>query len=267
MISCICVNERMENMLRFTSAMEESIKKGGEINSLSGCDSKHRYDDRRTRKLVRLFKSYPVTTDSDVQHLASRPKFQGFSAVGKMISIFRAAEGGDLQTVRSLIHQTRPEIRKAKSRCTLLHVAAANNHMHIVKFLLKYISPNVINKNKQTPAHLAAMEGCTDILRVLLTDLRINTDMRDVWQRTYKDWLAGSLFEAVMASDEHQTKELLELGANPDCHAGSSLVYFPEEDLNVTTARQLAFFLGEKPIVDMFLEPDNCENFRCMGEE
>lgn len=91
--------------------------------------------------------------------------------------------------------------------------------------------------------------------------------LTDKLNRVFFFQLAGSLFEAVMASDEHQTKELLELGANPDCHAGSSLVYFPEEDLNVTTARQLAFFLGEKPIVDMFLEPDNCENFRCMGEE
>ncbi|XP_064114697.1 uncharacterized protein LOC135220961 [Macrobrachium nipponense] len=175
-------------MHRFSLAMEESIKKGGEINSLSDCDSQHRYDDRRMRKLVKLFKGHPVTAHSGIQNLASSPKLQGLSAVGKMISIFRAAEGGDLQTVRNLIHQTGPEIRKAKSRCTLLHVAAANNHIHIVKFLLKYISPNVINKNKQTPAHLAAMEGCTDILRTLLTHPRIITDMRDVWQRTYKDW-------------------------------------------------------------------------------
>ncbi|XP_068203874.1 ankyrin repeat and SOCS box protein 2-like [Palaemon carinicauda] len=251
-------------MPSFTSAMEGNMKKSGGTQSISSTDLNHRDDDRRTRKMPRFLKSQAVMTQSDTQNLETFSTSQSLSTVGRKMSIFRAAEVGDLQTVTSLIHQTGAETRKAKSRSTLLHVAAANNHIHIVKFLLKYISPNVVNRNKQTPAHVGAMEGSLDILRVLLTDPRTNKNMRDVWQRTYKDWLAGSLFEAVMASDEHQTRELLELGANPDCHAGSSLAYLPEEDLNVTTARQLAVFLGEEHILDKFAEADKGETFRCL---
>lgn len=110
------------------------------------------------------------------------PDSEGLSVLQKMIQIFQAVEEGDLAMVKSLIHQTGSTLRKAKSRCTLLHTAAANNQIEIVAFLLKYISPNVINKDNQTPAHLAAIEGYTEVLKVLLADKDMKPDIRDVWQ-------------------------------------------------------------------------------------
>lgn len=108
--------------------------------------------------------------------------------------MFKAVEAGDLKRVEELMQVAGPAVRRVKTGCTLLHTAAANNQPHVVLFLLKLISPNIVNKDGQTPAHLAAMMGHTQVLRILLADEELNHDKRDNWHRTYKDWVGAADF-------------------------------------------------------------------------
>lgn len=89
--------------------------------------------------------------------------------------------------VQVLIQETGPAVRKSSSHCTLLHTAAANNQLEMVLFLLGFIHPNVVNKDLQTPAHLAAMNGHLQVLKILLADEEMNPSKKDIYQRTYKE--------------------------------------------------------------------------------
>lgn len=84
--------------------------------------------------------------------------------------LFRAVEEGDLECVEQLVHHIGPSVTTGRKGCTLLHVAAENNQPHVAMFLLQFISPNVVNYDGQTPAHLAAMKGYTQVLKILLSD-------------------------------------------------------------------------------------------------
>ncbi|XP_071531556.1 caspase Dronc-like [Panulirus ornatus] len=182
--------------------------------------------------------------------------------------MFKAVEAGDLEQVENLVQLTGPAVTRVKTGCTLLHTAAANNQPHVVLFLLKLISPNIVNKDGQTAAHLAAKLGHIQVLRILLADEEINHDKRDNWHRTYKDWLAAPLFEAVLWWDKSKIQELLKLGADPDCHAGKPVAGALARELQVTTARQLALTLHREPIVRMFPQrrlPDNVTEVLAMS--
>lgn len=85
---------------------------------------------------------------------------------------------------------TGPAVTREKSGCSLLHSAAANNQLDVVMFLLRLISPNVVNKEDQTPAHLAARKGHTEVLKMLLADEEMIPHKRDNSQRTFKDWVS-----------------------------------------------------------------------------
>lgn len=104
--------------------------------------------------------------------------------------IFAAVEKGDLERVEQLIKVTGLAVTRVKTGCTLLHAAAATNQPHMVQFLLQLINPNIVNKEGQTPAHLAAMKGHTQVLRILLADEDLNHDKNDYCSRTYKDWVS-----------------------------------------------------------------------------
>ena len=102
-------------------------------------------------------------------------------------NLFLAVGRGDLEAARELIEESGPSVRHSKSHCTLLHTAAANNHSKLVVFLLRFIHPNVVNNDHQTPAHMAAINGHTEALKILLADDDINPDIRDNSHRTFKD--------------------------------------------------------------------------------
>ncbi|XP_068228137.1 uncharacterized protein [Palaemon carinicauda] len=172
----------------------------------------------------------------------------------KTTKIFDAVEKGDLETVMELIQDCGPAVRKAKCHSTLLHRAAANDHVALVRYLLRLIDPNVINKDGQTPTHLAAVNGHVASLKILLSDCNINPDKEDKDQKTYKDLLAAPLFKAVLWWNKKEIEELLKLGADPDYHAGGSVIGVLSRELQVTSARQLAQSLGRQTLVDMFPE-------------
>ncbi|XP_068227627.1 caspase-1-A-like [Palaemon carinicauda] len=172
----------------------------------------------------------------------------------KTTKIFDAVEKGDLETVMELIQDCGPAVRKAKCHSTLLHRAAANDHVALVRYLLRLIDPNVINKDGQTPVHVAAVNGHVASLKILLSDRNINPDKEDIEQKTYKDLLAAPLFKAVLWWNKKEIEELLKLGADPDYHAGGSVTGVLSRELQVTSARQLAQSLGRQTLVDMFPE-------------
>ncbi|XP_069174018.1 caspase Dronc isoform X2 [Procambarus clarkii] len=168
------------------------------------------------------------------------------------MEVFEAIEEGKTQRVRELIQDTGPAIRRDNTDCTLLHVAAASNQLDVVLFLLKLINPNIVNKEGRTPAHLAAIKGHTQVLRILLADEELNHDKRDNSNRTYKDLLSAPLFEAVLGNNRSRVQELLKLGVDPDYHAGSLVEGLLEEELQVVTARHLALTLNQEPIIRLF---------------
>ncbi|XP_066989117.1 caspase b-like isoform X2 [Macrobrachium rosenbergii] len=175
----------------------------------------------------------------------------------KRREIFLAAERGNLQKIKDLIQYTGPAVRKPHSRFTLLHLAALNNQKEIVEFLLEFISPNVVCAFNKTPAHLASLRGHLEVLSVLLADQETNPDIKDVWDQTYKDLLAPHLFEAILSGNEKQTRDLLALGANPDCHPGNDMEGVLSRELHITTPRQLALSLNQKST--LMLLPTNEE--------
>ncbi|XP_064115082.1 LOW QUALITY PROTEIN: uncharacterized protein LOC135221189 [Macrobrachium nipponense] len=169
--------------------------------------------------------------------------------------IFLAAERGDLREVKDLLQHTGPAVRKPCSRFTLLHVAALNNQKQIVEFLLEFINPNVVGSLNRTPAHLAALRGHLEVLQVLLADQETNPDIKNNLNQTYKDLLATHLFEAILSGNEKQTRGLLALGANPDCHPGNDTEGVLSRELHITTPRQLALSLNQESIL-MLLPTD-----------
>ncbi|XP_071545994.1 uncharacterized protein [Panulirus ornatus] len=194
-----------------------------------------------------------VITRAATQRLIRRsPNHALLYISNKRMELFKAVENGDLDCVQELIQDTGPAIRRDVTNCTLLHTAATYNQLDIVMFLLKLIGPNVVNKEGQTPAHLAALKGHTQVLRILLADHQLNHNKRDNNNRTYKDLLSASLFEAVVNSDRSRVQELLKLGADPDYHADSLVDGVLERELQVTTARQLALTLHREAILRVF---------------
>ena len=109
------------------------------------------------------------------------------------MEIFGALESGDFEKVQELMQDTGPAIRRWDTRCTLLHEAANYRQVDMVIFLLKFISPNVVNKDDRTPAHLAARKGHTQILRLLLADPEMDPNKRDSCNNTYKHWVTFAI--------------------------------------------------------------------------
>lgn len=103
------------------------------------------------------------------------------------MEVFTAAADGDLKKVQKMIQDTGPALREDQTDFTLLHAAAANNQPDVALFLLKLINPNITNNQGQTPAHVAAMRGHTQVLRILLSDEEMNHEKKDNFRMTYKD--------------------------------------------------------------------------------
>ncbi|XP_064097191.1 uncharacterized protein LOC135208681 isoform X2 [Macrobrachium nipponense] len=165
--------------------------------------------------------------------------------------LFKAAEEGDLLTVRKLLIHAGPAVRDRKKN-TLLHVAAANNQVDVVIHLLDLVSPNVTNREGQTPAHVAAVNGHMQMLRILSLDKQFNPDKRDRKQRTFRDLLIAPAFEAVLKGNKNKVKSLIKLGVDFDGHAGKLVNGVLARELQVTSPHQLAAALhGEHFLDDM----------------
>ncbi|XP_050738134.1 uncharacterized protein LOC127009273 isoform X2 [Eriocheir sinensis] len=163
--------------------------------------------------------------------------------------IFDAVESGNFERMRELLQDTGPGVRHGNTRCTLLHAAVEHQQVDMVLFLLKVISPNVVNKDGRTPAHLAARSGHTQVLRLLLADPQMDPDKRDSSRKTYKHWLVLPLLEAVLKNSRAKVQELLRLDADPDCAVEPLWEGPAATELQVTTARQLAHTLHHDDIL------------------
>jgi len=84
--------------------------------------------------------------------------------------VFAAASGGDLTTVREAVDRD-PSLLKATEwdNATLLHDAVGQKHQDVAVFLLdRGADPNATTKDGLTPLHMAAQNGDTAIIRLLL---------------------------------------------------------------------------------------------------
>ncbi|KAB2622157.1 E3 ubiquitin-protein ligase XBAT31 [Pyrus ussuriensis x Pyrus communis] len=77
--------------------------------------------------------------------------------------VFGAVENGDLGLVGAMVEADPSvlELSKGRRRLSALHVAAANGRIEVLSMLLdrSLINPDVVNRYKQTPLMLAAMNG------------------------------------------------------------------------------------------------------------
>lgn len=108
------------------------------------------------------------------------------------MEIFDALESGNFEKMRELLQDTGPGVRREESLCTLLHAAVEHQQVDMVLFLLKVISPNVVDKDGCTPLHLAARKGHTQVLRLLLADPEVDPDKRDSFNKTYKQRVSAA---------------------------------------------------------------------------
>ncbi|KAK7079644.1 hypothetical protein SK128_009795 [Halocaridina rubra] len=175
-----------------------------------------------------------------MQHIANH---SGAHIAKLKTKLVKAVQEGNVELVSKMMCDTGATIRIGKTYSTLLHIAAASNQSEMVLHLLKLISPNVINKQGQTPAHFAALKGHTQILRILLKDNEFIPRKLDRSGRTFTDYLVSPLFEAVLQGNKGKVNTLTELGANLDCHAGESVDGILSRELNVTSVRHLAKML------------------------
>nr|XP_027220328.1 uncharacterized protein LOC113812617 [Penaeus vannamei] len=166
--------------------------------------------------------------------------------------LFKAVENGDLARMQELIQDTGAAVRRSKTRCTLLHAAASHNQADVVVFLLKLISPNITNKEGQTPAHVAAEKGHTQVLKLLMSDPDFDADKRDNRQNSVKSLLGSHLFKAVLEGSKREAERLLAVGADPDSHGGKLVDGLLARELGVTTPRLLANALNMDSIAAMF---------------
>ncbi|XP_045133418.1 uncharacterized protein LOC123517439 [Portunus trituberculatus] len=156
-------------------------------------------------------------------------------------AIVSAAKDGYLRCVQQLLRKTGPSVLRGS---TLLHVAAEHNQVSVALFVMQFISPNAVNADGSTPAHLAARKGHTQVLSALLRDPFLDITKRDRYGYTFKQLLCAPLFDAVLKWDNAKIKDLLNVGADPDTEAGGVVGGALVRELRVTTARQLARALG-----------------------
>ncbi len=100
-----------------------------------------------------------------------------------MSDLYEACEAGDLITVRHLTmdfwyNSVNSEVGSGRK---LLHVACANGHIKLAKWLLDMgCDIDITDYFNNTPLHVASREGYTDIVKLLL-DYGININSMSAW--------------------------------------------------------------------------------------
>ncbi|KAK4313677.1 hypothetical protein Pmani_014966 [Petrolisthes manimaculis] len=188
-----------------------------------------------------------MQTRSAARRLARRlPNHAYDHVISKRGEIFKAAETGDVGKVRELIQDTGPAIRHPHTHSTLLHAAASTGQVDMVLLLLAFISPNTVDNEGRTPAHVAAKAGHTHVLRVLKADKELDHQSRDNTGYTYTHLLSEPLAAAVVVGEKGRVQELLRLGADPD------RLTAPTPTAPPVTPRHLAHTLQHHALITLF---------------
>ena len=97
---------------------------------------------------------------------------------------------------------------------SLLHSACASNYFSLVRLVLRYISPWVVDDNGDTPLHICARLGKTKSVEALLeidppVMIRNNSgqtpkDLEDKRKKNYYGYTVGSDIEAYMIKNKHK---------------------------------------------------------------
>ncbi|XP_011089454.1 putative E3 ubiquitin-protein ligase XBAT31 [Sesamum indicum] len=85
--------------------------------------------------------------------------------------LFSAVQLGDLETVEAVLQRDSTLIHRSTvyDRNSALHIAAANGRIEVLSLLLdRSLSPDLLNRHKQTPLMLAAMHGKISCVRKLI---------------------------------------------------------------------------------------------------
>ncbi|XP_068652060.1 uncharacterized protein [Aristolochia californica] len=141
------------------------------------------------------------------------------SRSSKPATIHNCAQSGDLTGLQKRVAEN-PSLLNARNAVmaqTPLHVAAGNNNVGIVKFLLDYRGSETIeleakNMYGETPLHMAAKNGCNESVRLLLdrgafVEAKANNGMTP---------LHLAVWHSLRADDSLTVKTLLEF--NADCN-------------------------------------------------
>lgn len=109
--------------------------------------------------------------------------FQGKQLTEKSSSnaLLLAAIYGKLEFMKFLIEEGRVNTmpRDAKNQ-TLLHLAAAHGHSHLVEYLLKMgVNKDIKNVDGETALHLAVIHGKKDIVELLIRQGKVNKEAKD----------------------------------------------------------------------------------------
>ncbi|XP_016183716.1 putative E3 ubiquitin-protein ligase XBAT31 [Arachis ipaensis] len=90
---------------------------------------------------------------------------------GSVAALFGAVADGELEIVEAMLkeHPSLLEHSNGRAKLSLLHVAAANGRIQVLSMLLERdVKADILNRYKQTPLMLAAMNGRTGCVEKLI---------------------------------------------------------------------------------------------------
>ncbi|KAG0741084.1 hypothetical protein G6F62_006567 [Rhizopus arrhizus] len=144
------------------------------------------------------------------------------------------ARAGDLEELQSSKPEPELLIEKDETGKTALHMASANNHLDIVKYIIEQISTlkdakqliNVQNAEGNTPLHWAALNGHYEVVEALVkggADCTIKNSMNhsaiyEAQQRNHEK--VAEFFMSIMVEQEpeqplEEDQQYVETGVQP----------------------------------------------------
>ncbi|EIE78469.1 hypothetical protein RO3G_03173 [Rhizopus delemar RA 99-880] len=136
------------------------------------------------------------------------------------------ARAGDLEELQSSKPEPKLLIEKDETGKTALHMASANNHLDIVKYIIEQISTlkdakqlvNVQNAEGNTPLHWAALNGHYEVVEALIKNSMNHSPIYEAQQRNHEK--VAEFFMSIMVEQEpeqplEEDQQYVETGVQP----------------------------------------------------